>query len=77
MYLQVNTGDTLDILFSKHARERMIERGISSNEVKEAIVCGSKQLQKPNKIISDYQYFSVVYKKMKNKIFIITVKPRW
>lgn len=75
--LQVYTGDTLDILFSKHARERMVERGITAIEVKEAITCGSKQLQKPDKIISDYKYFSVVYKKRDNQVFVITVKPRW
>ncbi len=67
----------MDILFSKHARERMTERGITVQAVVEAIKKGSKHLQKPNKIISDYQYFSVVYKKIKEKVLIITVKPRW
>lgn len=55
----------------------MVERGISVKEVKEAIASGSKQLQKPDKIKSDYKYFSIIYRKCRNQIFIITVKPRW
>jgi len=66
----------LAILFSRHAREQMVARGISIFEVQEAISRGSKQIQKPDKILSNYRYFCVVYKKIKNNIFVITVKPR-
>lgn len=54
----------------------MIARGISEKEVEEAIKRGSKELQKPNKILSYYKYFCVVYKKIGNDYYVITVKPR-
>jgi len=66
----------LDVMYSKHAREQMIGRGISEKEVEEGIKRGSKELQKPNKILSYYRYFCVVYKKIKDKYYVITVKPR-
>lgn len=71
------TGVTLALFFSKHAREKMVERGISEKEVLEGIKRGSKHFQKPNKIVSEYRYFSVVYKKINEDFFVITVKPRW
>ncbi len=55
----------------------MVLRGISEKEVIEAIKRGSKTLQKPDKILSDYKYFCVVYKKVGKNIFVITIKPRW
>ena len=64
------------IRYSKHAREQMIERGVSVNEVEEAIERGAKELQKPNKILFHFRYFTVVTKKIKSDYFIITVKPR-
>lgn len=64
------------IKYTKHARERMIERGISEKEVVTAINKGSKSHN--NKIIvSTYTYFRVVYKKVKNNIYVITVELRW
>ena len=64
------------IKYSKHAREQMIERGISEKEVEEGIKNGSKELQKPSKILSFYKYYCVVYKKVDDTYCIITVKPR-
>lgn len=64
------------LLFSKHAREQMVLRGISEKEIEEAIKRGSKELQKPNKILFNYRYFCVVTKKIKENYFVITVKPR-
>ncbi len=55
----------------------MAERGISVNEVEEGIKKGTKELQKPNKIVYHFRYFSVVTKMMNNNYFVITVKPRW
>ena len=55
----------------------MIERGISVNEVEEAIGKGAKELQHPNKILFHFRYFTVVAKKLNKDYFIITVKPRW
>lgn len=66
----------LKIKYSKHARFRMIERGISSEEVETAINKGIKRIQ-DGKIASAYTYFEVVYKKIGNEIYVITVKPRW
>ena len=66
------------IKLSKHAEEKMIERGISMDEIEIAIKSGSKFTQKPDKIVSEYSYFSVVYKKLgRDTHYIITVQPRW
>jgi len=54
----------------------MIARGISESEVREGIKSGSKCLQKPNKVLSYFRYFCVVYKKIDDAYFVITVKPR-
>jgi len=64
------------IWYSKHVREQMVARGISEKDVEEGIKRGLKQLQKPNKILSYYKYFCVVYKKIGEDYYIITVKPR-
>ena len=64
------------VKYSKHAREQMIARGVTEKEVEECIQRGSKELQKPNKILSYYQYFCVVYKKIEDTHYVITVKPR-
>ena len=66
----------LILRYTKHARVRMIERGIANSEVKEAIIKGTKRIQ-DDKLISSYSYFEVVYKKIGNEIYVITVKPRW
>ena len=55
----------------------MIARGISEKEVDECVRCGSKYTQEPDKIVSEHQYFAVVYKKRGDDVVIITVKPRW
>jgi hypothetical protein len=49
---------------------------ISHEEVKNAIDRGAKRLQ-GKKIVSTYTYFEVVYKKVGNTVYVITVKPRW
>ncbi|MBI5393658.1 DUF4258 domain-containing protein [Candidatus Woesearchaeota archaeon] len=67
----------MSIKYSKHAREQMVARGITEKQVAIALKSGSKHLQFPDKIIAEYTYFSVVYKKIDECIFIITVKPRW
>jgi len=63
--------------FSRHAEDKMIDRGISINEIENAIKSGSKFIQKPDKIVAEYGYFSVVYKKIRDVYYIITVQPRW
>ena len=54
----------------------MVVRGITEKEVEEGIQRGSKELHKPNKILSYYKYFCVVYKKVGKDVYVITVKPR-
>lgn len=54
----------------------MITRGITEKEVEEGIQRGSKELQKPNKILSYYKYFCVVYKNIEGTYYIMTVKLR-
>ena len=64
------------ITYSKRARNRMIPRGISSHEVREAIRKGKKRMQ-DDMIVSTDLYFEVVYKLVDDTIWVITVKPRW
>ncbi len=64
------------IKLSEHAQDRMLIRGISLKEIEQAIKQGSKELQKPDKILSYYRHFCVVYRKRKAMYYIITVKPR-
>lgn len=75
--ITVLTGEIIILMYSDHAREKMIERGISTKEVEEALQRGAKQFQIPNKILYHYRYFVVVTKNINNSVFIITVKPRW
>ena len=62
----------MKITLSKHALEQARERGISVEQIKKAIQMGAKYLQ-GRKIVSDYTYIRVVYKKLKEEHFIITV----
>lgn len=66
----------MEVRYSKHAREQMVARGISEEDVREGIERGSKGIQKPNKILSYHKYFCVVYRKKGDLHFVITVKPR-
>ncbi len=71
-----NTDNTMKIILTKHARERMILRGISLEEVKNAILKGSKRVQ-DGKIVAAYRYFEVVYKKVDEIFVVVTVSSRW
>lgn len=67
----------MGFLFTRHARQRMIERGVSVSEVEQAVQKGSKQLQGNDRLVSSYGYISVVYRKIEDRIVVITVKVRW
>ena len=54
----------------------MISRGISLEEVRNAILKGSKRVQ-DGKIVATYRYFEVVYKKVNEIFVVVTVSPRW
>ena len=60
---------------SKHALEQSRERGVSINEIKEAIQKGAKFIQ-DDKIVSAHRHIKVVFKKINEKIFVITVMIR-
>lgn len=66
----------MKIWMSKHALEQARERGITITEIESTIQCGAKHLQEVNKIVSDYRYIRVIYKKIEDKYFIITVMLR-
>jgi len=65
----------MKLILSKHAVEQARARGVSIDEVKDAVQKGAKHLQ-GNKIVSDYGYIRVVYKKLEEECFIITVMVR-
>ena len=67
----------MEIIMSRHALEQARERGISINEIKETIQKGSKFLQKNNKIITTYRHLKIVFKKLNDKFFLITVMVRY
>ena len=60
---------------SKRALEQSRERGISINEIKETIQKGAKQLQN-GKIISVYRHIKIVFRKINDGFFVITVMIR-
>lgn len=66
----------MDIRYSRHARERMVERGISDADIAEAILKGTKGLQNGSKILAAYRYYIVVYKKFGQTYYVITVTLR-
>jgi hypothetical protein len=69
-----------DLSRSKHAIERMILRGLSQKEVKDAIIKGKKRKKNNGVVEAFIRYYSIVYeekiyKKQKvRKIFPITTK---
>ncbi|OGJ18533.1 hypothetical protein A3K73_04960 [Candidatus Pacearchaeota archaeon RBG_13_36_9] len=65
----------MEIVMSGHALKQARERGVSINEIKDAIKCGAKSLQN-GKIISAYRHVKIVFKKQEDKFFIITVMIR-
>ena len=64
------------IRYSNHAREKMVERGISEKEISNAINRGSKRTQ-DDKIVATYMYIEVVYKMIDDDAYVITVFVRW
>ena len=55
-----------------HAKDKMIETGISKIEILEAVFRGAKRAFQ-NKILSTYKGFEVVYKHLPCNYFVITV----
>ena len=67
---------TYRVLYSTHAIQRMVLRGISRIEVEEAIRAGAKSRQ-GERVVASHRYFEVVYVVHGQSIWVITVKPRW
>ncbi len=65
----------MKLFMSKHALGQARERGISINEIKETIQRGAKSVQK-DKIISNYRHIRIVFRKINDAFFIITVMVR-
>ena len=65
-----------DIKYSRHARLRMVERGISAVEVSETILKGSKRMQ-GDKILAAHKNLEIVFKKQGDICYVITVMLRW
>jgi len=57
---------------SMHAKDKMIETGISKLEILEVVMKGAKRTFE-NKIISRFKGFEVVYRQLPCNYFIITV----
>ena len=66
----------MEIQMGRHALEQARERGITINEIKKTIQQGAKHLQEQNKIVSDFMHLRVVYKKIQEQTFVITVMIR-
>ncbi len=64
------------VLYGRHARQRMILRGISEREVNDALRKGTKRTQ-DGKIVASYMYFEVVYVVRGEDVWVITVQFRW
>jgi hypothetical protein len=60
---------------SQHAKDRMIERGISRSEAEEAIGKGAK-LRRGQKVFSRLRGVEIVYRKMPCNHHVITVYRR-
>lgn len=67
---------TPEVVYSRHARQRMVLRGISRREVEAAIRSGAKSRQE-GRVVASYRYFEVAYVVRGERVFVITVKPRW
>jgi hypothetical protein len=65
-----------NIKYSRHARMRMVERGISEREVSEAINKGSKR-RKGKEIVAVHRHIEVVFKMVNKGYYVITVMLRW
>ncbi len=65
----------MELLMSKHALEQARERGVGISEIKEAIQKGAKFAQ-DDKTISIYRHLKIVFKKVNETFFVITVMIR-
>ncbi|MFH0816622.1 MAG: DUF4258 domain-containing protein [Methanobacteriota archaeon] len=62
--------------YSRHARLRMVERGISEREVSDAVRKGRK-VTRDGEIRSILRHLEVVLRKVGDDWYVITVMLRW
>ncbi len=65
----------MKLILSKHAMGQARERGITVEQIEKTIQRGAKHLQ-GKKIVSNHTYIRVVYKKLNDEFFVITVMIR-
>lgn len=62
---------------SEHVFDRMRLRGISKENIKEAVQKGAKQIREDKSVVSEFRWFKVVYREFQmndvRKIYPITV----
>jgi hypothetical protein len=65
----------MELFMRKHALDKARERGVSINEIKETIQRGAKFVQddKEGKIIAVHRHIKVIFKKLNEKYFVISV----
>ncbi|MBI4919436.1 DUF4258 domain-containing protein [archaeon] len=66
------SGD-IEIILTEHAKERMAAKGITKEQIKNAINHGAKQKQTDG-FLASYTYIEVAYKLRGKKHIIKTVK---
>ena len=64
-----------ELVMSRHALEQARERGISINEIRDTTRLGAKYLQ-DGKIVAAYRHVQVAFRKLREKILVITVMIR-
>ncbi len=62
----------MELLMSKHALEQARERGVSINEIRETIQKGAK-LPQDDRIIAIFRHIKLIFKKINQTFFVITV----
>ncbi|MBI3033868.1 DUF4258 domain-containing protein [Candidatus Woesearchaeota archaeon] len=65
----------MEIILTLHAKEQMVERGVSRQQVSDAIKKGSKVVQTDG-FLASYSYIKVAYKMRGDKYIVKTVMLR-
>ena len=64
-------------ILKRHARTRMLQRGVSQDEVERAIRFGGRTIQSPDRQVATYGHLRVVFRQTGEVVEIITVTLRW
>ena len=62
---------------AEHVFERMKLRGITVDDIKEAVQKGAKRIREDNSVVAEFRWFRVIYRELRfedvRKIYPITV----